>query len=265
MIKDIVVRGRTISGLVLTGIAIDSYRRTLQNDAVIRDFYLAKESFDERLAKVDQIKEGLVYTKDKYTFINTKLNAGTDRISEWIMAIKKSEEDIKLLAEKNIDGNNNTLIETKTRESWEIISKKIIPELTDLKDSLSTSQVDLVESKIETVVKTIFDSTDSNHFTDEFLAKFQSLLDTLSSQQLGALVHILFSLIICSCVVNTAIAYYGDMLIIYFKLESKYPRLAKWIKYRRTFQHYSIALNLIIIWGIAAYIVYLNISVFDLL
>ena len=84
------------------------------------------------------------------------------------MAIKKSEEDIKLLAEKNIDGNNNTLIETKTRESWEIISKKIIPELTDLKDSLSTSQVDFEESKIDTVVNTILNSTDSNNFTNEY-------------------------------------------------------------------------------------------------
>lgn len=63
--------------------------------------------------------------------------------------------------------------------------------------------------------------------TQLYFEKFQSLLDTLSTQQLGALAHILFALVICSCAFNTAIAYYGDMLIIYFKLESKYPRLAK--------------------------------------
>jgi len=39
--------------------------------------------------------------------------------------------------------------------------------------------------------------------------------------------HILIGIAIYYCVINVASAYYGDPLIIYFKLESKYPRLSK--------------------------------------
>jgi len=64
------------------------------------------------------------------------------------------------------------------------------------------------------------------------------------------------------CVLNIATAYYGDKLITYFELERKYPKLAKFIKYRRIYQEYNIAFNLILILGIAAYIVFVNVSVY---
>jgi hypothetical protein len=62
---------------------------------------------------------------------------------------------------------------------------------------------------------------------------------------------------------NIATAIYGEKLIIYFKLEEKYPRLARWIQYRRIYQHYNIALNLFIIICASAYIVFVNVSVFN--
>jgi hypothetical protein len=52
------------------------------------------------------------------------------------------------------------------------------------------------------------------------------------------------------------------VLIIKFKLEEKYPRLAKWIKYRRTIQHYNIGFNLALILFLAGYMAFVNISVF---
>jgi hypothetical protein len=66
------------------------------------------------------------------------------------------------------------------------------------------------------------------------------------------------SISIYYCVLGIAVSYYGDRLIIYFKLEEKYPRLAKWIQYRRTIQHFSIGLNLIFILTIVGYVAYVN-------
>ena len=88
------------------------------------------------------------------------------------------------------------------------------------------------------------------------------MLSNLSTAQMGALAHILFGISLYYIVMNIASAYYGDKLIIYFKLEEKYPRLAKWIKYRRVYQNYNIGYNLILILAISGYMVFVNISVF---
>jgi hypothetical protein len=55
--------------------------------------------------------------------------------------------------------------------------------------------------------------------------------------------------------------YYADKLIIYFNLEVKYPKLAKWIQLRRKFQDYYLALNFIIIIIILLVVIYTNIFV----
>lgn len=88
------------------------------------------------------------------------------------------------------------------------------------------------------------------------------MFSELSTAQLGALGHILLAIGIYYCVFSIATIYYGDILIKYFNLEIKYPRLAKLIQYRRTFQLYNMSLNIILILVAAGYIIFVNISVF---
>ena len=66
---------------------------------------------------------------------------------------------------------------------------------------------------------------------------------------------------IFDCLFNIGIAYYGDYLIINYKLEEKYPKLAKWIKLRRKFQHYYIGLNLLLISIALLFVIYVNFTV----
>src|SRR5947209_1328118 len=54
-----------------------------------------------------------------------------------------------------------------------------------------------------------------------------SLLDSYNTCQLGALGHIFACIFIFGCVSYIAIAFYGDYLINYYKLEEKYPWLVK--------------------------------------
>ena len=137
-----------------------------------------------------------------------------------------------------------------------------------LVERLSCEVEELSETKgrrsleFEDILNKINDNTNNNQLLENFLENWNSILSDLSSAQMGALGHILFAIGIYYSAINIATAIYGDKLIIYFKLEEKYPRLARWIKYRRVYQQYNIALNLIIIIGAAAYIVFVNISVF---
>jgi hypothetical protein len=56
--------------------------------------------------------------------------------------------------------------------------------------------------------------------------------------------------------------YYGDKLIIYFNLETKWPKLAKFIQLRRKFQDYYIRINALIIILILLFVIYINIKIF---
>jgi hypothetical protein len=87
----------------------------------------------------------------------------------------------------------------------------------------------------------------------------------LTMAQLGALGHICMAVSLYYCVINIIFAYYGDKLILYLNLESKYPRLAKWIQCWRTYQNYNIAFNLILILVLASYVIFVNISVIQYL
>lgn len=135
-------------------------------------------------------------------------------------------------------------------------------------ERLSCEVEELSETKgrrsleFEDILNKINDNTNNNQLLENFLENWNSILSDLSSAQMGALAHILFGITLYYIVINIASAYYGDKIIIYFKLEEKYPRLAKWIKYRRIYQDYNIAYNLLLILAISGYIVFVNISVF---
>lgn len=91
---------------------------------------------------------------------------------------------------------------------------------------------------------------------------YQNYLNTLSTVEKGALAHLLFAITVFLCTVSIAKNYFGDKLIIYLKIEEKYPRIAKIIRYRRIIIHYSIALDLIILLFLAVFVGYANLMVF---
>ena len=102
-----------------------------------------------------------------------------------------------------------------------------------------------------------------NKFKDvSGLDTFQSLLADLSPHQMGCLAHILLNISIYYCVMNILSAYYGDVIINYLKLATRYPKLARWIQYRKTYQKYNIPFNLFLILGIVGFTLFVDISVF---
>lgn len=78
----------------------------------------------------------------------------------------------------------------------------------------------------------------------------------------GALASLAFAITVYYCAIGIAIDYYSDKLRIYLNLEHTMPRLARWIKYRRTLQPYSIGFNLSLLLLLAGYVAYVNILIF---
>ena len=91
------------------------------------------------------------------------------------------------------------------------------------------------------------------------IEQFKAYLDTLNIYQLCILFDLLASLLILIFIINIIFAFYGNKLIDYFNLESKFPKLSKIIKLRRNLSEFSILLNLIIIIIMLGLTIYVNI------
>jgi len=73
---------------------------------------------------------------------------------------------------------------------------------------------------------------------------FTDVLKSLNFEQLFGVTFFLLSNIIFSNIIYIVFILYGDHLIKKFKLEEKYPRLAKWIQLRRRLQRYYLIMSI---------------------
>lgn len=87
------------------------------------------------------------------------------------------------------------------------------------------------------------------------------MLSNLSTEQLGALSHLLAAIFILFCVFSIIIVIYGEFLLNYFKLEEKYPKLGRIIKLRRIFQQYYLFINFIFIIITLLAIIFINYTI----
>lgn len=93
-------------------------------------------------------------------------------------------------------------------------------------------------------------------------SEVSEVIESLSQTQKGAVIHISFSVVILLCLFTLIGIFYGNILIQYFKLETKFPRLARYIKIRRKFQQFYFAMNSLFIIWILIFIIIFNVIVF---
>jgi len=101
-----------------------------------------------------------------------------------------------------------------------------------------------------------------NNFIGSYFDFLNNFLSNLTLLQKGAVAHIIASIFIIFCLFSILCAVFGDFLITYFKLEEKWPKLAKWVQLRIKLQYTYIVANAIFILLTLGYIIYVNILVF---
>lgn len=249
--KEIKNRIKSISLLVTTLMTVDGWLKSRASDRTNQIIDNAAKQYQERLDKLNEITSYTDLRNDKSMSIYTNINSTYGRVLEYL---NKIQENSKRLKTYNEDSENNTsLIDAVQKESLELLDRV----------SLEIAEFENKSGKeLDNVIKSILDS-DQTKLLDNVINNYQTYLDTLTTDQKGALAHILFSLTIIYLAWTIFTLYYADKLIIYFELENKYPRLAKIIKYRRTIQHYSIGFNLLLIFLLAGYVAYINILIFN--
>ena len=108
---------------------------------------------------------------------------------------------------------------------------------------------DISKNVIDFVVN---NNTFGNHFINgdsisSFYENLSNFISHLTFEQLLAVAHISSSIFIFILLLNIISVIYSDFLLNYFKIEEKFPRLGRIIKYRRLFQQYYLIINLLLI------------------
>ena len=97
---------------------------------------------------------------------------------------------------------------------------------------------------------------------NDIINAYREFLTTLTTAEVGALAHILICIVILLSLFSIISIFIGDSITRYFKLEEKFPRLARFIEIRRKFKTFYFIIHvLLIILGILA-ILYINILTF---
>lgn len=258
--KELIQKLKTLVPIAVGIISVDGYRRALTSENSTSRLTKAAESLETTNKKFETLRSEVLQKQENIDILDVKEIACQNRIDNLISSYRKAWARYKEYKESDLSSESN-----------KGIVDSILQELANLTESLSVELEELVITKarksveLEDILKNISDSTSINKLFENSLVNINSMFSDLSTAQLGALGHIFMGIGLYYCVINIASAYYGDKLIIYFKLETKYPKLARWIRYRRVYQNYNIAFNLILILGLAGYIVFVNISVFNYL
>jgi hypothetical protein len=93
-------------------------------------------------------------------------------------------------------------------------------------------------------------SKNSNFIGDniwELFNKFNEWLYSLSLQENLAFVNLSGIILIMLSLFSIIMIFYGDIILNYFQLEERFPRIAKLIILRRKFQQYYLLINILII------------------
>jgi hypothetical protein len=190
------------------------------------------------------------YDKDMADLASrNKIEATTGRIQE-------SQSEIDRLVKKS-----NSIIDELNKGTLDQAKKDQL--MDDLKRNVER-KTDLV-SKVSDQVKNIHDTFTKNDLSgiiQDFINSYKEFLSNLSVEQLGCLANGIGFTIIISAVNALTLTHYGNKIINYFNLESKFPKLAKFIQIRSKLSDKFIKFQILYIYLTSIVMLVINIYMF---
>ena len=209
------------------------------------------------LSKRDQIQNEIISNYETqikkegdYVNLSSKVIDLNEDTAKALNASKKLSDLSKQLENSNLDNSQ-----------VEILKKDFSYHTSNLENFLNSSNMKLEE--LNRKLNEIFGSSSKNNFiAEDFIRNYQDYLSNLPLEKVGALGHILLCIAMLFSLFTIGAIFYGDSLIKYYKLEEKFPKLARFIQLRRKFQFYYFTVNISLIIITLLLIIYVNFIVF---
>lgn len=207
----------------------------------------------------------------KYEELNNKYTSLLEK------NLNKLENEREILEESNNLRKDVEVLEQKLRNSVEIereLQTKYSensgdPSINDKIQEVINSGEEIqnmyesVNNKFDSFINKINTLLNNNSGNkSQYLDTLQSFFDGLNYNQNLAIVHISGSMFILFSLLSIIFIFYGEILITYFDLENRFPKLTKFIQIRRKFQQYYLLMNIGLIIIVLLLIIYVNIIEF---
>jgi len=206
---------------VLGAITIDSCRRQVYSHN--KELTEINNMNKEQLIKLQQQLQAEKHISSDLRVI---LEASSTRIEELdheISKVKSALNNIDLqLKTKNFNiGENIETLKNKQRYYSDELNNLIVK-----KDSNVNELLEKINSNVN--------KSDISSFLSDMIEKFQSILSHLTLEQMVALFNIFGFIIVLITLINITTILIGDYLIEKLKLESNFPKVSKYIKFKQT-------------------------------
>lgn len=200
-----------------------------EKDEIIKNLNKANESYTNNISMLENEKIKLLEKNtNMQDFIKIKMENFINVLNNTKDSINEEKNIIENLSKKEI--NDSNIIEYQ-----KIYADSILKNQTNLEN-------------IQKVINDITDESKNLNFISNYsLSDFYKFLETLSIEKLGALTVLIFSGVILSGCINIISIYFGEYLIKKYKIDERFPKLAKFIQLRRTLQKYYLIYSLSII------------------
>jgi hypothetical protein len=189
--------------------------------------------------------------------------------------VSRLETERGILEESNNLQKEVEVLDQKLRSSLEIrreLQSKYSENSGDVSINAKIQEVEKTELEIQNMYESVNTKFDSfinkintllnNNNKSQYLDSLQSITDGFNYEQNLAMSNILGSMFILFSLISIISIFYGEKLIIFFDLENKYPKVAKFIQLRRTFQQYYLLMNIGLIIIVLLLLIYVNIIEF---
>lgn len=211
-------------------------------------------------SKFDAEKTELLKKMYENSIENNNLKVGYEasigRVIEGVKEINQEANKIQELLDKINDNSLTPIIKELAKQDLDrsidnlkLAQSKVTEVVTETSNQLSSEVSNIVESNIFS-------------FFNDFYINYKDFLTTLTIEQHACLFNFFGYLIIFFAINSVIIIYYGDLLIKYFNLEMKYPKLTRLIQLRRKILTYHLLINFIFIYIVIIIFISINLYIF---
>jgi len=131
------------------------------------------------------------------------------------------------------------------------------------KSALKQQEADIKEiQSLSTIEDPNIVRSDLSELFNNFIDNISNFLSTLTSEQLVIVFNISGYTMLLSTLNSITIILLGDQIINWLKLEIKYPKLAKFIKFKQILNKHSLRFNIVLFYIFILSLISINLYMF---